>query len=83
MSKTIELEIKDINGLHARKCLSICKTASNFISKLLLTHNGHTVDIKSILGLLSLACPYGSKIIINADGQDAEKAISTLQQIVC
>jgi len=32
MSKTIELEIKDVRGLHSKKCLAICKSAQEFTS---------------------------------------------------
>ena len=83
MSKSIELEIKDIKGLHSKKCLAICKAAQEFTSSLRLTHNGHTVDMKSILGLLSLACPQGAKLTVEADGLDANEAITKLEVLVC
>jgi len=83
MSKSIELEIKDIRGLHAQKCLSICKAAQAFESSIVMNHNGHIVDIKSILGLLSLACPQGSIVTIEAFGNDSEAAINMLKELVC
>ena len=83
MSKTIELEIKDVRGLHSKKCLAICKSAQEFTSTIILSHNGNTVDIKSILGLLSLACPQGAKVSLIAEGEDANEAITKLEEIVC
>jgi phosphocarrier protein len=82
MSKIIELEIKDIRGLHARKCLAICQAASKYSSDIQMAHNGHVVDMKSILGLLSLSLPQGSHVEIRANGTDSEEALTFLQQIV-
>jgi phosphocarrier protein len=82
MSNNIKVEIKDIHGLHARKCVAICNAANKYESNIQMSHNGHVVDMKSILGLLSLACPTGSKVEISAYGADSEQAIKYLQLLV-
>ncbi|MCR5786619.1 MAG: HPr family phosphocarrier protein [Acholeplasmatales bacterium] len=83
MKKEIKLEIKDNNGLHARKCLEICKAAQSFKSDLALIHNNIRIDVKSILGLLSLACTKGEIVTLEATGDDASNAIDLLSSLVC
>ena len=40
------------------------------------------MDGRSILGLMTLAAKKGTKLIIKADGNDAEEAINDLKQLV-
>lgn len=82
MKQEIKLEIKDNKGLHARKCLALCQAAQSFKSDLMLIHNNTKIDIKSILGLLSLACSQGEIVTLEASGDDADKAINYLANIV-
>ncbi len=56
-------------------------TASNFKSKIVLEHNGQEVNAKSILGILTMACPIGSHISVQADGPDAEEAIIAFEKL--
>jgi len=40
------------------------------------------VNGKSIMGLLMLACPLGSKIVLKAEGEDEEKAFRELGSLI-
>ncbi len=65
-------------GIHARVAAQIVKTASRFDSEILISKCGVTVNAKSILDLMTLVCPHGSRVHVSAQGHDASEAISSL-----
>lgn len=80
LERTVEL----INrlGLHARAASKFVEQASRFQAEIRVRHNDEEVNGKSILGLLLLAAPCGSKLTISAEGEDAEQALAALTQLV-
>ena len=52
-------KLKNKLGMHARAAASFVKVAEQFKSRVYVEHNGETANGKSILGILTLACPYG------------------------
>jgi len=79
-SPTLEQEFVVSNrlGIHARVAAQIVKVASRFESVIHISKCGITVSGKSILDLMTLMCPNGSKILISAKGPDAAEALSAL-----
>ncbi|WP_309474808.1 HPr family phosphocarrier protein [Dissulfurirhabdus thermomarina] len=69
-------------GLHARPAARFARMASGFRSRVWLVRDGEAVDGKSILEVLTLACPKGTRLIIRASGPDAQLAVDTLCQLV-
>ena len=65
-------------GIHARVAAQIVKVASQFTSEIWITKSGNKVNGKSILDVMTLVCPHGSRILISADGPDAPDALSAL-----
>ncbi|NGX46855.1 MAG: Phosphocarrier protein HPr [Chlamydiae bacterium] len=65
-------------GLHTRPSTELVKCASNFKSEINLTYQDLTVNAKSLLGILMLAAAKGAKIQIEANGEDAQDAISAI-----
>jgi len=59
--------IKNELGLHARPAAMIAKLASNAKSDIYILKNGQEADASSIIDILALACPKGSKIKIRID----------------
>ena len=47
-----------------------------------LIYNDKTIDVKSILGLMSLAIPSGENVVIEASGDQAEEAINDIASIL-
>ena len=47
-----------------------------------LRYENKEVDLKSILGIMSLAVLEGAKIEIEAKGADAKEAIEALQEMI-
>jgi len=46
------------------------------------SNKGQTVSGDSILDILTLACPYGGKLTIKAEGIDALMAIEELEKLI-
>jgi phosphocarrier protein HPr len=65
-------------GLHTRPSTEIVRCAANFKSQVRLVYQKNQVNAKSILGVLMLAATKGSKITVEAVGEDAEEAVSSL-----
>lgn len=74
--------IKNPQGLHARPADLFATLARRFQAKILLIKNGERVDAKSVLNLLTLAAGAGTKLVLVAEGQDAEEAIEALAELV-
>ena len=82
-SRTLSMQTKQLTvlnklGLHARPCALLAKTAGFFKSSITLTHNNHSVDAKSILGLMTMAVPAGTTLTVTADGPDEDSAIKDI-----
>jgi|GEM_PF-215186 len=80
MEKTFKV-IAD-SGIHARPATQLVNTASKFQSDINLEYNGKTVNLKSIMGVLSLGIAKDSDIKIVANGDDASEAITTLSDML-
>lgn len=69
-------------GIHARSAAMIVEVSNRYEAKICIEKNGIKVNAKSILGILTLGCPKGSRIIIRADGIDAEAAVDELGRLI-
>jgi phosphocarrier protein len=58
------------------------KTANQFDCDVFVEKDGETVNGKSIMGLMMLAAGPGSKIRIQADGEDAAKAVTEIEALL-
>lgn len=76
------VEISNRLGLHARAAARFVHLANRFESRVGVRHGEVRVDGKSILGLLTLAAGCGSRIELSADGDDEERALSELCDLV-
>ena len=74
--------IKNRLGLHARAAALFVKTATAFKAEVWVEKDGMEVNGKSIMGLLMLACPLGSKIGIRTEGPDEHHAYESLGAMI-
>jgi phosphocarrier protein len=79
---TREVTLLNVLGLHARAAARWVQVASRFQSHLTLSKDGRTVDAKSILGVLMLAASQGERLILSAEGPDAEQAVEALAALI-
>ncbi len=78
----IEVTIRNRLGLHARPASRFAQLAGEFKSDIYLVKDNETVDGKSILEILTIACPKGSVLTLRAEGDDAQEAVEALRELV-
>lgn len=66
-------------GIHARPATMLVQTAGKYSSDITLEYNGKSVNLKSIMGVMSLGVGQGAEVTITADGEDAEEAMEGIQ----
>ena len=69
-------------GIHARPATLLVQTASRFDSEITLEYKGKTVNLKSIMGVMSLGIGQGADISISAEGSDSEEALRSLDELL-
>lgn len=79
---TEELRIVNTLGLHARPAARLVQTVLPFKSEVYISINGHRVNAKSIMGLLTLAAGQGSRLVVTCSGVDASEAMSAIRQLI-
>lgn len=77
-----ETEIVNRLGLHARAAAKLVHMAGNYRSRITVEKEGEEVDAKSILGVLLLAAPQGSRVTIRCDGADEQEAMSAVTELI-
>lgn len=80
MKKVVKGKFIVINdrGLHTRPSTELVRCASSFKSQVLLIYQKHSVNAKSLLGILMLAASKGARISVEAEGEDAEEAVQSI-----
>ena len=74
----MEVEVINSQGLHMRPCHTIASTAMDFAADLRIHFDGREVNGKSILDLISLNAPCGSRLRLSARGADADALVSAI-----
>ena len=82
MTCSLDVEVPNRLGMHARPCAEFVKLAGGFSSSIRVTKNDFTANGKSIMGVLMLAAERGSFLTITAEGDDAERAVEALARLV-
>ncbi|MDA8123168.1 MAG: HPr family phosphocarrier protein [Deltaproteobacteria bacterium] len=82
MTVSREFEIANRLGLHARAAARLVHLANRFASEIRLSRDDVEVNGKSIMGVLMLAAPRESRIIVSADGPDAEQAVAAIGDLI-
>lgn len=65
-------------GIHARPATRLVNLAMSFEADIDLTALGKTVNLKSIMGLMSLGIYKGEVIEIKCEGSDANAALNAI-----
>ncbi|KRL10184.1 hypothetical protein FD05_GL000303 [Lentilactobacillus otakiensis DSM 19908 = JCM 15040] len=60
----------------SRPATRLVMAAQNYASDVTLTYNGKTVNLKSIMGVMSLGIPQDSYVEIQANGEDEQEAMA-------
>ncbi|HEX3673560.1 MAG TPA: HPr family phosphocarrier protein [Rhizomicrobium sp.] len=84
MDDPTRARVKIVNekGLHARASAKIVEATARFKSHITVTYCEQTVDADSILDLMMLGAGQGKEIVLRAEGEDAEDAITAMVALV-
>lgn len=77
-----ELLISNKLGLHARASAKLTKLASEFSAEIWLSKGARRVNAKSIMGVMMLAAGQGSRVALEAEGTDADRALESIAALV-
>ncbi|QVK17214.1 phosphocarrier protein HPr [Mycoplasmatota bacterium] len=72
--------VTDEAGVHARPATKLVNAASKYASELTLEYQGRKVNLKSIMGVMSLGIRQGAEINIIATGDDESEALEAIEQ---
>ena len=79
---SLDAEIVNQLGLHARAAAKLTQTAARFASEIWLTRNGRRVNAKSIMGVMMLAAGKGSSIEAETEGADEVEAMEAIEKLI-
>ncbi len=77
-----EVEIVNKLGLHLRAAASFVQLADTFPCHVSLFRDEQRADGKSILSILALGAPYGSKVTVETSGDKADEALEVLAKFI-
>ena len=80
--KQISVTVIDPVGLHARPATVAVNAASKFKCKVKVAYKGRTVNMKSIMGVMSLGIPTQSEITVSCEGEDEDVAVKTIEDVL-
>ncbi|HWJ78076.1 MAG TPA: phosphocarrier protein HPr [Niallia sp.] len=72
----------DETGIHARPATLLVSAASKYKSDMQIAFKGKSVNLKSIMGVMSLGVPKGGEITISATGEDAVEAVDGVEAVL-
>ncbi len=79
----VSITVPNQLGLHLRPASALVKLASQYDQcEISLTKDEQTVNAKSIMGVIMLAAECGSTLEIKADGEESEKALLAIVELI-
>ena len=69
-------------GIHVRVAQKLVEALRPFTAQVTLTKNGKGVDARSILEVLTLYAPEGTKLEVESQGADADQALAAAAEIL-
>lgn len=82
MAQSRDYHVTAETGIHARPATLLVQTASKYNSDITLEYKGKSVNLKSIMGVMSLGVGQGADVTITADGADEEEAIQGIDETI-
>ena len=79
---SVEAEIVNRLGLHARAAAKLTHLAGNYQCEIWISRSGRRVNAKSIMGVMMLAAGLGTSVKLEAQGADAEQALAALTKLI-
>ncbi|WP_028785000.1 phosphocarrier protein HPr [Thalassobacillus devorans] len=72
------MKITAADGLHARPATAMVQVAGQYQADVNLEYKDKSVNLKSIMGVMSLGIPNDAEIKLTADGEDEKEALEAV-----
>ena len=69
-------------GVHARPATLLVNKAGQYESDIDIAYRDKKVNLKSIMGVMSLGIPNGAEVEITVDGNDEDEALDGITRII-
>ena len=69
-------------GLHARAETKLATLASRFPCEVSISRDGQAANAKSVMGVLLLCCAKGTKLMVEADGEQSDLAVQEIGKLI-
>lgn len=69
-------------GIHARPATQLVNKAGQFSSDITLEYKGKSVNLKSIMGVMSLGVGKGAEVTVKAEGSDEAEALQAIEDVI-
>ncbi|MFC0557856.1 phosphocarrier protein HPr [Halalkalibacter alkalisediminis] len=69
-------------GIHARPATQLVNKAGQYSSDITLEFKGKSVNLKSIMGVMSLGVGKGAEVTVKAEGSDADEALQAIEDVI-
>lgn len=69
-------------GIHARPATGLVKVATKYSAEIFIEYKDKKVNLKSILGVMSLGIPKGGSVTIHIDGADEAEALENIESFL-
>ncbi|GEN55394.1 phosphocarrier protein HPr [Halobacillus litoralis] len=72
------MKITAADGVHARPATALVQVAGKYQSDVNIEYKGKSVNMKSIMGVMSLGIPNGAEVTFKAEGSDEAEAVEAV-----
>lgn len=79
VEKTVRITSE--TGVHARPATALVNKAGHYSSDVKLAYNDKVVNLKSIMGVMSLGIPQNAELTIIAEGTDEKEALEAIFEV--
>ena len=77
-----EVIIHNREGLGSRPAALLVKTASKYMSRIVIEHGAKVINARSMMGVLSLGVGNDQRVAIVTEGEDEQEALSALVSLI-
>jgi phosphocarrier protein HPr len=81
MKKKAIFTVLNDRGLHTRPSTELVRCVAGFDSNVTLSYKKNQANAKSLIGILLLAAERGAKVVVEAEGNDAEQVVSAILKL--
>jgi phosphotransferase system HPr (HPr) family protein len=77
-----ERSVVAAHALHARPASNVVAAAGRFEAEITLINGEREASAKSILSVLGLDVPAGARVVVRAEGSDADAALDAVEAVL-